>query len=281
MRLSHEKGDAMRPTHSRLTLVLVLFLAAATLGWAASADESGSIENPFHWTGKLTAGQTLGIKDVSGTIDVQGAPGDQVEVTAEKHGSGADDVRIQVVQDSQGVTICAIFPNGRGGEASSCEPGSEWHVHSEGNNHARVDFTVRLPRDVRLLARNVNGAVNATGLGAVADATSVNGSLKVDTAEWAKLTTVNGSVTASFGKADWPDQLRIASVNGSIDLTLPADLNTSFEYQSVNGHFDSDFPLNVQGHISPRHMSGTIGRGGRDLKLDTVNGNVALHKGTM
>lgn len=272
----------MRPTHSRLTLVLVLFLAAATVGWAAPADESGSTANPFHWTGKLTTGQTLAIKDVSGNINVQGSPGDQVEVTADKRGSGADNVRIQVLQDSQGVTICAIFPNGRGGDASSCEPGPSWHEHlRRGVNHARVDFTVRMPRDVRLLARNINGGVNATGLGAVADATTVNGSLKVDTAEWAKLTTVNGSVIASFGKADWPDQLRVASVNGGIDLTLPADLNTSFEYQSANGRFNTDFPLRVQGHISPQNISGTIGHGGRDLKLETVNGNVALHKGTM
>ncbi|HYY93881.1 MAG TPA: DUF4097 family beta strand repeat-containing protein, partial [Pyrinomonadaceae bacterium] len=66
--------------------------------------------------------------------------------------------------------------------------------------------------------------------------------------------------------------------NGSIDLTFPAGLNADFEAQTLNGQISTDFPLTVQGTFSRRHMSGTIGSGGRELRLETVNGSVRLRR---
>jgi hypothetical protein len=45
----------------------------------------------------------------------------------------------------------------------------------------------------------------------------------------------------------------------------------------MNGGFQSDFPLMVQSFGGRnRHVDGTIGQGGRDLDLHTVNGRIHL-----
>jgi len=46
----------------------------------------------------------------------------------------------------------------------------------------------------------------------------------------------------------------------------------------VNGSISSDFPLTVSGKLSPRHIRATIGSGGRELRLHTVNGSIELRK---
>ena len=102
----------MRSTKYLLTATLVLILGSLAL-----AQNSSSTANPFHWKGTLAAGKTLAIKNINGDITAEGTPGDQVEITANKSGEGADQVRIDVVQDSDGIAVCDCWkvgwvPNG-------------------------------------------------------------------------------------------------------------------------------------------------------------------------
>jgi DUF4097 and DUF4098 domain-containing protein YvlB len=81
-----------------------------------------------------------------------------------------------------------------------------------------------------------------------------------------------------MGRADWKDETEFTTVNGSVNVTLPASLGAEVEASTVNGSIDSDFPLLVHGKISPRKITGTIGSGGRELKLTTVNGSIRIRK---
>jgi DUF4097 and DUF4098 domain-containing protein YvlB len=90
--------------------------------------------------------------------------------------------------------------------------------------------------------------------------------------------TVNGSIRASMGRADWSSETEFTTVNGGITLTLPANLSAEVSAETVNGDLETDFPLTVTGKFGPRHMRGTIGNGGRYLKLSTVNGSIHLIK---
>ena len=78
---------------------------------------------------------------------------------------------------------------------------------------------------------------------------TVNGSIRLTTTGRALASTVNGSVNATMGRADWP--------NGA-SLT-------------------SDFPVTVTssspGTEGPRRLAGTIGAGGRELEISTVDGS--------
>jgi DUF4097 and DUF4098 domain-containing protein YvlB len=50
--------------------------------------------------------------------------------------------------------------------------------------------------------------------------------------------------------------------------------------ETVNGDITTDFPLTVQGRLSKRRISATIGSGGRQLSLSTVNGGIQIRKGS-
>ncbi len=92
---------------------------------------------------------------------------------------------------------------------------------------------------------------------------------------------MNGSVIARFGKADWPGTLHLATVNGRIELEVAGDLNAEVSTNSVNGNVQSDFPITIAGRMRRGSLHGTIGRGGRELELTTVNGDMELRKPTM
>ncbi|MGA9897256.1 MAG: DUF4097 family beta strand repeat-containing protein [Terriglobales bacterium] len=250
----------------RLTL---LILGLALLGTVAWAEDQG---REFHWSGKLAPDQLVQVKNVNGNIDAEAGSGDQVEVTAEKSGPDADQVKIQVVTGGDGVVICAIYP----GSSGSCSP--SWHVNHVRGNDTKVHFTIHLPKNLRFAGQNINGDVNANGMGRLVRGETVNGSVRVSTSAWAEAETVNGSIKAKMGNAAWHGTLTLKSVNGSIQVELPDDLSADVSFKSVNGRISSDFPLTISGGFVGHSAQGRISNGGRELSVETVNGSVELKK---
>lgn len=251
---------------------LITFLLVAATAPAAAQD--------FHWTGHLAAGKRLEIKGVNGAIRAMATTGDQIDVSARKigHRSDPDEVEIKVVPSEDGVTICALYPTPRRARhENSCEPGDEWSSSTE-NNDVEVDFTVQVPAGIEFLGRTVNGDLQADNLGADADVSTVNGSVDVSAAGHVEASTVNGSIRAAMGRADWESIAKFSTVNGGITLTLPPNLSADVRAETVNGDLETDFPLTVTGKFGPRHLRGTIGNGGRSLELSTVNGSIHLRK---
>ena len=137
---------------------------------------------------------------------------------------------------------------------------------------------MKVPAGVKLKARTVNGAVRVGEVESDVDAASVNGSINVQASGLVKAETVNGSIEASMGRADWTGSLDFETVNGSITLDLPADLSADLDAETVNGRIEVDFPLSGSVHKTKRELRGTIGGGGRSLELETVNGSISLRK---
>jgi hypothetical protein len=256
----------------RLATLAPLVVAAA-LPLARPAAAQGE----FHWKGQIAAGKTIEIKGVNGDVSAVAGSGD-VEVTAVKHArrSDPDEVKIEVVPHEGGVTICAVYPSD-GRRDNTCESGDRGHMNTH-DNDVEVDFTVRVPAGVRFVGKTVNGRIDAANLSGDVEAHTVNGSINVATAGYAEAETVNGSIVASMGRAGWSDALEFHTVNGGITLNLPADVSTEVRAKTVNGDIVTDFPLMVTGRLGPRSLHGTIGKGGRQLDLSTVNGSIRLRK---
>jgi hypothetical protein len=234
----------------------------------------------FHWTGKLAADQIVTIKNLNGTIDANGVSGDQIEVTADKIGPKADQIKIEVVPSSEGVTICAMYPPAAfGGSMGPCEPGNRWQTSNVHSDNTRVNFTVHLPRNLRFSATSVNGSINAEDLGRFVQADSVNGSVRVSTDSWAEARSVNGTLRIRMGNAGWNGTLKLETVNGAVELEMPDNLSTDVRFSSVNGPINSAFPVNISGGFVGHTARGTIGSGGRELVVNTVNGSISLKKG--
>jgi DUF4097 and DUF4098 domain-containing protein YvlB len=148
------------------------------------------------------------------------------------------------------------------------------------DNDVNVEFRVSVPAGVRFVGRTVNGAIEASGLQADAEAETVNGGVELHSTGTARAQTVNGGITARLGRADWTGALKLETVNGGIELTLPEGLSADVRASTVNGDISTDFPLSVTGKIARRKLEGTIGAGGRLLEMKTVNGGIDLKKAT-
>ena len=255
------------------------FIAASWLGVLLASSLAAVDRDELHWRSHLAPGLTLEIKGVNGDVRAEAASGGQVEVFATKRGRYSEpaDVDIKVVEHDGGITICAVYP-ARGLQwQNECQPGSAGGM-SLVNNDVRVDFHVRVPKQVRFVGRTVNGAVEAESLGSAVEAYTVNGGIRISTASFATARTVNGSIRARLGSTDWRRPLDFHTVNGGIAVELPRNASTDVLAQTVNGRVHTDFSLNVRSRLFGKRLSGTIGRGGRELTLRTVNGGIEIHR---
>jgi hypothetical protein len=235
-------------------------------------------QSNFQWRGQLASGQTLEIKGVNGNVRATASSSGEVEVTAARSArrSNPDDVRIEVVPHAGGVTICAVYPSPPGGDPNRCEPGGAGRT-SNRDNDTVVDFDVRVPNGVAFLGRTVNGEVNGESLRSDAEGHTVNGSVRLTTTGRALASTTNGSLNVTMGRTDWPNGASFRTVNGGITLTLPSAFDAELRAEMLNGSLTSDFPVSVTSSTeSPRRLRGTIGKGGRELNLSTVNGSIRL-----
>ena len=253
--------------------LMAVFLAALGASPAVAQDQ------PFQWRGRLAEGQTIEIRGVMGDIDAVASSDAIVLVEASRRGRRSDpeSVRLEVVQHDGGVTICAVYPTPRNARRKNeCAPGGG-SMSTQGND-VQVDFRVRVPAGVRFAGHTVNGDVAADGLASNVLAATVNGSVDVRTTGFAEASSVNGDITCRVGTNRFRDGVEFETVNGSITVQMPDGLNADFRASTVNGSIDSDFQILVTGKVSPRSVRGTIGEGGPELRLSTVNGSIRLQK---
>ena len=215
-------------------------------------------------------------KGVNGSITASAGSGDQVEVTAEKKArrSDPDSVEVKVLEHAGGVTICAVYPSPSGDRPNECAPGEGGRMSTR-DNDVSVSFTVRVPAGVRFVGRTVNGGIEARH---ARGRRGLHGSTA--RSRWKRpampARTVNGSITAEMGRADWQGAAELSTVNGSITVALPANAGADVEARTVNGSVENAFPLSASTRQTRRRLSGTIGGGGRKLELETVNGSIHL-----
>ncbi|HEY6867842.1 MAG TPA: DUF4097 family beta strand repeat-containing protein [Candidatus Eisenbacteria bacterium] len=242
----------------------------------AAPDQAG--QEDLHWTWTIPAGKTIEIKGVNGTIRARRTSGAKVDVRAWKHANHSDpaEVKVEFVQHDGGITVCAVYP----GSNNDCEPGDAGHMNTH-NNDVVVDFEVQVPAGVGFTGRTVNGSVEAESLDGPILARTVNGHVEVSTSKRAEASTVNGSITARMGSTAGGDGLEFSTVNGSITLDLPETVNADLSASTVNGSIQTDFPVTVQGTFNRHRIEGTLGKGGMDLKLQTVNGSIRLRKASI
>lgn len=280
MRIQKSIGARLRLSWSLATaLAAVALLAPLAVSAGERARGTGRTSrsgDDFEWRGHIAAGKAIEIKGVNGGIVAEPSSGSEVEVVAHKTArkSDPDEVRIEVIEHEDGVTLCAVYPTPRGQKPNECRPGEGGRMNTH-NNDVQVEYTVRVPAGVRFIGRTVNGSIEAHKLRADVEAYTVNGSVGISTRGIARAATVNGSIDAEM-ETGFQEPLEFETVNGGITLVVPADSGAELRATTVNGDIETDFPLTVRGRFSHRRISGTIGRGGPQLMISTVNGDIRL-----
>jgi hypothetical protein len=278
--------------------------AAPVVAQSRTAERVDGQED-FRWSGRVARGRTIEIAGLLGNVRAEHTSGDQVEVVGRRMGDDADQVRIEVVQKADGdVLICTIYPvreSSRGRSDRNRDRDRDDDRRGDGPCHdghsgelaldadeARIDFTVRVPQGVHLAARTVDGDIEASGLRSPVDAASVSGDVRVSTTGPARAATVSGNVDATFGETDG-DEMSFASVSGNVVVRVANGVGAEVEAHTLSGDIQSDFDLRIRGGGDDdddddggfrveigRQATGTIGRGGPELSLNTVSGNIRL-----
>ncbi len=261
----------------RVRTFLGTTMAAAMLVGCGDSTGPGTVQEGSQWIGDVSLGQTIEIKGVTGDIKAYLTSESQVTVTWSKEGWRDDpsEVRVEVVQHGDGVTICAVYPTDPGRHPNECAPGLAGNLGAN-NNDVAVNFTVWVPVGVHFSGLIVTGSVEAMELQGDAFGTTVTGDVNLSTTGVAEAITVTGSINVSIGETDWGRNLNFTTVTGSVTATVPAATNAEVQLTTVTGSIHSDFGLH---EVSQGSARGTIGSGGPLLRLTTVTGSVNLRRG--
>lgn len=262
------------------------------------------------FSGTLPAGTSLRVATATGSVDVEPASGNTLEVTGIAHERNGP-VTFEVRREGNELIVCALRE-----DTDRC---TERGVDSRGSHNrdrdSRGDLRVRLPSGIDLAAASGNGPVEVRGAGGDVSAASGNGSVDVDGAAGEVHATsgngavnirdvggpvraasgngrvvvqaARGPVNASSGNGDievdiatLPDsgEMRFSSGNGSIELSLPDDFGAELDARLGNGEVDSAFPLTIDGRIDRHHIRATIGDGRLRLEVSSGNGDLILRR---
>jgi hypothetical protein len=246
------------------------------------AQERQSQRDAFTLSERVPAGQWIRVRNLNGDVRVRASTSDKVEVVGTKSWRRGDpkDVRIETKKSSDGsILVCALW-----NDRTTCTEDG-YSSHNDGwrsgdrNNDVAVDFEVLVPKGVKVGVWSVNGGVSVDGASSEVRAGTVNGSVDaVSTTGPVQASTVNGSVHATMGRFEGDQDLDYRTVNGSVVAEFTGDVDADIDLSTVNGRFQTDWPVTLTGRIDPKHLRATLGKGGRRIRLSTVNGNVELRK---
>jgi hypothetical protein len=275
-------------------LVFASLIAAPV---AARAQGDGRDASTWAWDGRMSSGNTFRLSSINGPVSIESSSDNMVHVRAEKivNRGNVTDVHFQVIQSGGDVHVCALW------QQDSCDDDG-MHSHrnrddDEDHHDVRVKFTVRVPAGVRVIAgtvngemrvhdvssdvnaMTVNGLVEVTNVGGEVRANTVNGRVDVSTRSGpVRANTVNGDINVRMGSLARDGEMDFHTVNGSITVETPPSLDADVSLDTMHGSIMSDWPVQLTGRFGPRHAEGIIGRGGRSIRLRTLNGSVELRK---
>lgn len=249
--------------------LIALLLASATPLAAQKAD--------FRWEKALPTGSSVSLHNISGDVTVSPSSNGKVEVVGIKHGSSRDfaDITLEVVETSRGITVCPMLKDV---DMECDENGLRMHGGHRDWDDLSIDMDVKVPRGILVDAHAVSGNVKVSGVEDRVRAGSVSGDVRLQAARVSSLkaSSVSGNVDVRIESLAAAGDLAFTSVSGDVTVELPKDLDADVSMRSVSGSLDSEFPLTLNGRMNRRSLEARIGKGGRELEVHTVSGDVRL-----
>ncbi len=290
-------------------LALLAFLPLAL----PAQEVVGRRDRVFTLSERVSNGDDVRVFTANGAITVTEATGGTLEYRAEKERGDVDDIGFVVRRGSGGITICAIYDDDdECTDTGVNNRGRRWRNWGE---RARANVTVQVPRGTRVRVGSGNGDVSLAMAAAEARVASGNGRVRVSgvrgevtassgngrvTVEEVTgpvrassgngdvtIGTVEGPVSASSGNGDilvsmeritGSGDMEFSSGNGRVEVTLPASFEAEVDAHTGSGAITTDFPIKVTGRLTRSRLRGTIGEGGRRLRMSTGNGSMELRR---
>src|SRR6266508_6124664 len=216
----------------------------------------------------LAAGPLTVDAGTNGGIRVEGWDQDSIRVQAIVQANAADESRARELASS----VQVLAGNGRV-SATGPETGRrEWWS---------VSYRINVPRKNDLELHANNGGISIAGVsGTIRFDTNNGGVTLADLGGAVRGETHNGGLKVTLGGSRWEGQgLDAETTNGGVTLSIPDNYNAQLETRTGNGGFRSDYPLTIQGELSPRRgITTTLGSGGAAIRVRTTNGGLKINR---
>ena len=126
-----------------------------------------------------------------------------------------------------------------------------------------------------------DGSVEARGLDGQVDASSGDGHINVEGRfDSLRIKSGDGSVTArAAAGSKMASSWTIHTGDGSVDLTIPGDLQANIDASTNDGRISLGLPVMVEGMFSTSKIQGKLNGGGQSLTIRTGDGSIRLNKG--
>lgn len=261
----------------RLILLVVLVLLAGIAGIVARSSSRGEIkELVSHSTGDakqviresydLAPGAQVELAGLNGSVKIETSDTNKADIYIERTASSEEDLQRRTI------TIQAT--------ANSLRIRTE--KHSTGffsrffGSDASERVTLKLPRQISLNTKGVNGPVTVGELDGSVEMAGINGKVEIASAAGtASFKGVNGSIVVGLKRLS-ADGVTLSGINGNIELQLPADANADLETKGMNGRVTSDLPNVTVDKSSHGNYGARIGTGGNSITAKGINGNIRL-----
>ena len=166
------------------------------------------------------------------------------------------------------------------------------------NPSRSISFDVEVPVRTNLQLKTVNGGdVRVDNVDGEIDVSNTNGGITLTSVAGSVVAgTTNGQVRASLTRVAAGKDMAFTSLNGTIDVTLPASTKANLRIRSDHGDVHSDFDMQLKPEslaivsensrgpgryriTRNKSIVGTINGGGPEFELRTFNSNVYVRKG--
>ncbi|MFN7993863.1 MAG: DUF4097 family beta strand repeat-containing protein [Bryobacteraceae bacterium] len=161
-----------------------------------------------------------------------------------------------------------------------------------------IDLVIQVPFSSSLTLKCLNdGDIQVDHVTGEIDANNLNGAVKLTNISGAVVAhSLNQDVTVTFDKITPGKSMSFSTMNGDVDVTLPADAKARLKMKSDNGEIYSDFDIRTEVNPSAakttdsgrkdgryrvqfeKAMYGSINGGGPEMQFTTFNGKIYLRK---
>jgi hypothetical protein len=150
---------------------------------------------------------------------------------------------------------------------------TEQPLQTHGRSYT-VNYVAFLPRELAVVAANVNGPLAISSVQNDVTAADVNGSILLDAVFGsATAALVNGTIEADVA-IPLGGTIALGVTNGGIDLDIPQSTSAEFSAHVTVGSISvSNLDL-YDVESTPTSLTGTLGSGEGTIALSTVNGNI-------
>ncbi|MGE5427313.1 MAG: DUF4097 family beta strand repeat-containing protein [Methylococcaceae bacterium] len=263
-------------------VIISLIITAISFGQSGSTEQ---LNVPLSSPGKP---YTLKVQIVTGSIKVEGYDGKEIVINATPRKDDEEEGPKTSANGMKRISTASGF------EVTAKEADNTVTVHT-GNPNKAVDLELKVPQDVKLKIGTVNdGEITVENVRGELEVTNVNEKITLSNISGSVVAnTVNGDIVVTFNKVDASAPMAFSTLNGDVNVTLPADTKANLKLKTDNGEIFSDFDVAIDKTPGKTEKSSTPGMykikkedwvygkingGGAEMLMKNMQGDIYLKK---